>query len=355
MMSSRYAAIKAVLALMLVARAHRWIGTAAGGCGAIFMLHHVRPQARDGFAPNRLLEVTPQFLDETLRAVKAGGLEPVSIGEAHRRLVTGEGGRRFAVFTLDDGYRDNLVHAAPVFRRHACPFTVYVTSRFASGEGILWWEIIEEAIRRSRHLRIGEGSSRRTIDVSTTARKSAAFGALMRQVRREGEPTRNPLLFDLAGQAGFEPHDLCRELCMGWDEIRELAADPLVTIGAHTRTHPILANLDDDEAREDISAGRDELEEALGRPVEHLAYPVGDASAASEREYRLARALGFKTAVTTRKGLVHPSDAGRLERLSRVTLNGHFQSTRYLELFLSGAPYALARAFSSEVDPAHVK
>jgi peptidoglycan/xylan/chitin deacetylase (PgdA/CDA1 family) len=84
------------------------------------------------------------------------------------------------------------------------------------------------------------------------------------------------------------------------------------------------------------------LEAALGRPVEHLAYPVGDASAASEREYGLARMLGFKTAVTTRKGLVHPSDAGRLERLSRVTLNGHFQSTRYVELFLSGAPYALA-------------
>jgi peptidoglycan/xylan/chitin deacetylase (PgdA/CDA1 family) len=315
MMTPRYAAIKAVLGLMLVARAHRWIGTAAGGCGAIFMLHHVRPQARDAFAPNRLLEVTPQFLDETLRVVKACGLEPVSIDEARRRLISGEGGRRFAVFTLDDGYRDNLVHAAPVFRRHGCPFTVYVTSRFASGEGI---------------------------DVSTTGRKSAAFEALMRQVRHDGEPTRNPLVFSLARQAGFDPHDLCRDLCMGWDEIRELAADPLVTIGAHTRTHPILTNLDDEEALEDISAGREEVEKALGRPVEHLAYPVGDASAASEREYTLARTLGFKTAVTTRKGLIHPSDAGRLERLSRVTLNGHFQSTHYVELFLSGAPHAFA-------------
>jgi peptidoglycan/xylan/chitin deacetylase (PgdA/CDA1 family) len=342
MMTPRYAAIKAVLGLMLVARAHRWIGTAAGGCGAIFMLHHVRPQARDAFAPNRLLEVTPQFLDETLRVVKACGLEPVSIDEARRRLISGEGGRRFEVFTLDDGYRDNLVHAAPVFRRHGCPFTVYVTSRFASREGILWWEIIEEAIRRSRYLTIGEGGSRPTIDVSTTGRKSAAFEALMRQVRHDGEPTRNPLVFSLARQAGFDPHDLCRDLCMGWDEIRELAADPLVTIGAHTRTHPILTNLDDEEALEDISAGREEVEKALGRPVEHLAYPVGDASAASEREYTLARTLGFKTAVTTRKGLIHPSDAGRLERLSRVTLNGHFQSTHYVELFLSGAPHAFA-------------
>jgi peptidoglycan/xylan/chitin deacetylase (PgdA/CDA1 family) len=342
MISSRYAALKAALGIMLVARAHRWVGRAAGGCGAIFMLHHVRPQARDPFAPNRLLEVTPQFLDETIRVVKAEGLEPVSIDEAYRRLVSGEGGSRFAVFTLDDGYRDNLVHAAPVFRRHACPFTVYVTSRFAAGEGILWWEIIEEAIRRSSHLAVAEGRSRREIDVSTTARKAVAFEALMRRVRRDGEPTRDPLVLDLARQAGFEPHDLCRALCMTWDEIRDLAADPLVTIGAHTRSHPILTNLDDDEARQEISAGRDEVQEALGRSVEHLAFPVGDPSAAAAREFGLARELGFKTAVTTRKGLVHPGDAGRLEQLSRVTLNGHFQSTRYVELFASGAPYALA-------------
>ena len=280
---------------------------------------------------------------ELWNTVKANGLDLVSLDEAHRRLTSDQSGRRFAVFTLDDGYRDNLVHAAPVFREHSCPFTIYVTSQFAAGEGILWWEILEAAIRRSARVQLGEGRSRRTIDLSTTQRKSAAFAAILPRLRHDGEPTRNPLVLDLARQAGFEPQDLCRDLCMGWDEIRSLAADPLVTIGAHTRTHPILTNLNDDEVRDEIMTGRDEVEKALGCNVQHFAYPVGDRTAASDREYALVRDLGFKTGVTTRKGLVHPADAAHLERLSRVTLNGHFQSTRYVELFLSGAPYALAK------------
>ena len=39
------------------------------------------------------------------------------------------------------------------------------------------------------------------------------------------------------------------ELCMDWEEIRELAADPLVTIGAHTLNHVMLAKTSDDTAR----------------------------------------------------------------------------------------------------------
>ena len=36
------------------------------GVGAVVMLHHVRPQRPGDFQPNRLLEVSPQFLEQTL-------------------------------------------------------------------------------------------------------------------------------------------------------------------------------------------------------------------------------------------------------------------------------------------------
>jgi len=337
-----YPMIKVALGLLLLTRAHRWIGSQARGCGAILMLHHVRPQRPDAFAPNRLLEVTPEFLDAAIATVKAQGLDLVSLDEAHRRLSSGRREAPFASFTLDDGYRDNLVHAAPIFRKHQCPYTIYVPSRFAAGEGVLWWEVLEEAVRRARVLTVGDGASREMFDLATPKRKDAAFRALFPRLRHQGEPSRNPLVAMLAEQAGFSPHDLCRDLCMTVDEVRDLSRDPLATIGAHTRSHPILTNLDRDEALAEIAGGRAELEQALGRPVEHFAYPVGDKSAADEREYALVRDLGFKTGVTTRKGLVHARHASTCERLPRVTLNGHFQSARFLEVFLSGAPYMLA-------------
>ena len=79
-----------------------------------------------------------------------------------------------------------------------------------------------------------------------------------------------------------------------------MARDPLVTIGAHTRGHYALARLGEERARVEITQSIARLEQQLGRPCRHFSYPYGDASAAGEREFRLAREAGVATAVTTR-------------------------------------------------------
>jgi peptidoglycan/xylan/chitin deacetylase (PgdA/CDA1 family) len=80
-------------------------------------LHHVRPARRDPFPPNRLLEVTPEFLEYTIRTIRRSGIELVSLDEMHRRLAQGTGKRRFACQSFDDGYHDNLRHAHPILKR----------------------------------------------------------------------------------------------------------------------------------------------------------------------------------------------------------------------------------------------
>ena len=61
---------------------HKAIGAATRGTGVILTLHHVRPwrPATPGFAPNRLLEITPEFLDEALGVVRATVGDPTSAG-----------------------------------------------------------------------------------------------------------------------------------------------------------------------------------------------------------------------------------------------------------------------------------
>ena len=51
------------------------------GVGAILTLHHVRPKRPDGFQPNRLLEVTPEFLERVLRYLRGQRLDIVSLDE----------------------------------------------------------------------------------------------------------------------------------------------------------------------------------------------------------------------------------------------------------------------------------
>ena len=79
----------------------------------------MRPWTENAFAPNRILEVTPEFLEAVLDQVQAADLDVVSLDETMRRLKAGEG-RRFVSFTFDDGYRDNLELAYPLFSAARC-------------------------------------------------------------------------------------------------------------------------------------------------------------------------------------------------------------------------------------------
>ena len=132
---------------------------------------------------------------------------------------------------------------------------------------------------------------------------------------------------------------------MDWQELAELARDPLVTIGAHTVNHLMLRKASAELARAEMRNGAATIEARLGVAPEHISFPVGDPSSAGPREFALAAELGFKTAVTTRPGVLFPEHRDHLTALPRISVNGGFQRLRYLDVLLSGAPTALMNRF----------
>jgi peptidoglycan/xylan/chitin deacetylase (PgdA/CDA1 family) len=132
---------------------------------------------------------------------------------------------------------------------------------------------------------------------------------------------------------------------MHWHELSELAADPLVTIGAHTVNHPRLRTAREAVARHEMAESASRIEAVLGIRPAHFAYPFGDPTSAGPREFALARELGFKTAVTTRPGVLFPEHREHLTALPRISLNGEFQRLRYLRVLTSGAATALWNRF----------
>jgi peptidoglycan/xylan/chitin deacetylase (PgdA/CDA1 family) len=132
---------------------------------------------------------------------------------------------------------------------------------------------------------------------------------------------------------------------MSWQELTELAADPLVTIGAHTVNHVMLAKVPERSARTEMEMSRAVIEASLGTRPGHLSYPVGDKTSAGPREFRIAAELGFKTAVTTRPGVLFPSHRDHLTALPRISLNGEHQQLRYVRVLLSGAATAVWNGF----------
>src|SRR5262249_38220228 len=103
--------IRTGLETLYFSGAHLLMRPFFAGVGAILMLHHVRPGRADEFQPNQLLEVTPEFLEQTVSWLRQQEIDIISLDEMHRRLTQRDFGRRFACITLDDGYRDNKVFA----------------------------------------------------------------------------------------------------------------------------------------------------------------------------------------------------------------------------------------------------
>jgi peptidoglycan/xylan/chitin deacetylase (PgdA/CDA1 family) len=319
--------------------ADRWLAPTARGLGVILTFHHVSPEPVPAFAPNRLLSITPDFLDLTLRELDARGFEVIGLDEVPERLAAPDYGPPFAVLTFDDGYRDNVAHARPVLTRHGAPWTLFVTSAFADQRGRLWWIELERAIARLDRVRVAIGSRSLDLPARNPQEKAIAFEAIYRDLRGGEEEDLRARIADLCRQAGFAPGALAAELCLSWPELRELARDPAVTFGAHTVSHPMLAKHDAAVAAREIAEGRARIETELGRPVRHLSYPVGDPGSAGAREFALAHALGFDTAVTTRPGHLFADHAGHLHALPRVSVNGCHQSRAALAGLLSGVPF----------------
>lgn len=310
------------------------------GRGVIFMLHSVSPAPRQDFEPNRILRITPQFLETVVRYTKDAGFDCIAIDEVPERLSR-SGRRPFAVFTFDDGYRDNREYAYPILKRHDVPFTIYVPSAFADGQGELWWLNLEAAIRDLDSLTLTMDGEVRTFSCATLDEKESVHHAVYWWLRQQPEADARSVVADLVRRAGGDPAEPGRRLMMHWDELRDLAKDPHVTIGAHTVHHFALSRLNDDKARSEIIVGAHRLESELGRPCRHFSFPYGDELAAGPRDFAILKQEGFLTAVTTRKGLLHDHHADELTALPRLSINGDFQDRRYLKTLLSGAPFAI--------------
>jgi peptidoglycan/xylan/chitin deacetylase (PgdA/CDA1 family) len=317
-----------------------------GGVGVILTLHHVRPPRPDRFQPNRLLEVTPRFLSRVIKLLRRSNVDLVSLDEMHRRLSEGDFGRRFVCLTFDDGYRDTLQYAYPILKEAGVPFAVYVATSFPDRLGELWWLALEAVIARNDGVALEIDGRHRSFACGTVEEKYALYDELYWWLR--GRPTEaevRSIMRNLAACYQVDIAAFCTDLCMGWEELAELAADPLVTIGAHTVTHPMLAKVSAHNARSELDLSRTVIEAALMTRPEHLAYPVGDPTSAGPREFKIAAELGFKTAVTTRPGVLFAEHKDCLTALPRISLNGEYQRLRYVRVLLSGSATAMWNGF----------
>lgn len=277
---------------------NRWRLNVADRDGVILMGHSVPDPAaqRRRLIPTPNLERSPAELIAAIDHYDAQGYTFISLDELTRRLATPgpRRGRRFVCLTFDDGYKDNFTNAYPLLQRRQIPFTVFVIPAFIDKALVHYGAILQDWALRAPELRFTLAGRRYALPSRTRDQKLAALRRLQALCAEH--------LLPLDYRAFFEDQQVpIQDLSMSWDELTRLASDPLVTIGAHTLHHARLPTLDEAQARDEIVGGKDRLEDALGRPVEHFAYPFG---AHGQRDAQLARDAGFRTLHTTRQDIV---------------------------------------------------
>ncbi len=319
---------------------HQLVNSGVLGIGAVLMLHHVRPETGNPFQPNRGLSISPDFLETAIAHLQEAGFEFVDLDTVADRLEAPASARRnhkpFVSFTLDDGYHNNRSHALPIFEHYNVPHTIYVPSLFPEGRGCLWWEILEEAIDTTSYLHFPDTSGLSPLKIETTAQKQTCFEAALTYINQIHPYKVREFIAHIAEQADIDIDKHCQTHIMDWDTLSQHAKHPLVTIGGHTVSHPSLAHLDKEDAQREMKTGLDVLTEKLGTRPRHFSYPYGSADSAAQREFVIAKELGLRTAVTTRKGILQYRHAANLTGLPRLPLNGFHQNLETLDMLLSG-------------------
>jgi peptidoglycan/xylan/chitin deacetylase (PgdA/CDA1 family) len=299
-----------------------------------------------GFAPNGKIECTPEFLSHIIHLVRKRGMETLSLADAVERIANPKPNQKpFAVFTLDDGYRDNLLYGQPIFDQLNCPYTIFVAPKIVDGSCELWWRALEKIIAANSRFTATIDGVNYDFDVQSEVQKKHAWNILFPKLTAMPQYEQRKTIQEWAKSYNFDLTEYCKSVAMTWDEIRKLNEDPLCTIGAHTMNHYAVAKLSAADCLYELEESRRCIERELGEKIHFFAYPYGDEPAAGPRDFQIANDLGFTASLTTRKGVIFAGHGKHLHALPRIMVSGRYQKIRYIDALISGAPTALLNRF----------
>jgi peptidoglycan/xylan/chitin deacetylase (PgdA/CDA1 family) len=214
---------------------------------------------------------------------------------------------RSVLLTCDDGLKNTLTEMLPILEELELSCLFFITgSSLAEGSEMLWYErlyLMFLSAGESIRLEIEEIALRHSANGRQEkhslwwklAREFSAFDALHRS--RLLDQVRSQLGLTEGWDAGFrrDPAQCSRFFLLNAAELHRLA-DSGMCIGAHSLSHPVLSMSGEALAWKEISESRSGLEQALTRKVWALAYPFGDPTSITAREFAMAARAGFDCA-----------------------------------------------------------
>lgn len=295
-----------------------------GGNKLVFLsLHRVRPAHTRSVGSNSFLDISADKLESLIVHLKKLGATFVSGDNFDQQHD--DAALRVHI-TLDDGYKDNLEHAFPVFEKHKIPFTLFLTTGIPDREAVLWWYLIEDILANGKHLRIPAFN----IDINAknmSQEKQLDTFEFLRKFFLENYAAFKDLIDDALQKAGANNQQLLDAVGLTWSDVRTLAKSRLCTLGNHTRHHFCMSKLPHQAILAEVDYAQQRIEQETGQSPVALAFPFG----AKDDIVDLSKVSGF------RLPYVFSTETGIIRNFNRVD---KFNIPRY---FLNNGitPFAL--------------
>jgi peptidoglycan/xylan/chitin deacetylase (PgdA/CDA1 family) len=231
--------------------------------------------------------------------------------------------------TFDDGYSDFLSEAHPILEQFACPATLFVTAGAIDSKREFWWDELEALMLGGKFdgpLRLDLGKekvewlipkSSDSVDLSAPALPAiqaqhesgiqgrlSVMGQIGKRVRSLPHDAQQEVLQQICDSIGSERISRKTHRALATDELKTVASSPLVEIGAHTWSHPVLSALPIEQQLHEIEYGAAELARILGSKPRHFAYPHGGRQDFSPETIRMVRKTNFQSACAAYPGVV---------------------------------------------------
>jgi peptidoglycan/xylan/chitin deacetylase (PgdA/CDA1 family) len=234
----------------------------------------------------------------------------VTLDEISRRLEERDSSEPVAAVTFDDGYRDFYENAFPLLQTKGIPAAVFIITGLA-GSGDL-------PVHDRLYLLLGslfrqpEVAPGRWADLLRWLRLPSleppprnAFDATRRLLERLSREQLQAVMEALSTEASFS-EDITRPRQPLTLEMIDSLDRAGVTIGSHTHTHIVMTNESGQRMAAELEHSRSILEQKLGKPIRHFAYPDGKFNRTA---VEAVAAAGYKYAYTTcrHRDPVHPA------------------------------------------------
>ena len=279
-----------------------------------------------------LLSVTPAHFREHLEVVRRLA-HPISLDHLADSLAHGDLPRRGVTVTFDDGYLDNFDNALPILQETETPATIYIATGYIGTNREFWWDDLERLVfcsgKLPAHFRLEINGRTWVWNLPDDSEDRTGWNVLdppnERTPRQQLFCELHAALYPLPAIEQDAVLEQLRSVtripararpsyrCVTPAELRTLAAEPLITLGAHTISHCDLATRNGAEQQSEIAGSRYQLEQVIGKPVLHFSYPYGSYN---EAAVSFCNESGFHSGVTCAPEPVRRSDhPQRLPRL----------------------------------------